>query len=281
MNKTALLRGNNARAYLKYLKAIGIPFEMVASNYTIQYKADGLDRKFVHSMQTNRAFACFAKLKKDLKDKPTPYIDMDRLSYFVHDFKHDTYVGDVINIDLKSAYATILYMDGYITRDTFKYLCNGNKQERLVSIGMLASKKQHFSFRMGEIVSHDEVVSPFSNFFFYAVRRTSEIMGELSSICGNNYLFTWVDGLYCRPDKYMVMECDAYLRSLGFKSSIDSLRNFNVRVTKKKVTVDFEKYDKARKEWERKPFNLPLVNSEFKRLVIDAILSNKSKIKSK
>src|ERR1043165_7292141 len=101
--RTSLLRNNNARAYMNYLKKIGIPFEMYISNYTAKFKTDLFERKFVHNMQSNRAFACFAKLKSDLKDKPVPEIDYNTLSYFVHNFKQDISYDAVTNIDLKSA----------------------------------------------------------------------------------------------------------------------------------------------------------------------------------
>lgn len=267
--RTDLLRGGNARAYMKYLKNTGIPFEMFVSNYTAKFKTELFERKFVHNMQSNRAFACFAKLKSDLKDKPIPDIDQDKLSYFVHNFKQDIQHANVTNIDLKSAYATVLYNDGYISKATMDYISKGTKQDRLVSVGMLASKKQYFKFDTGKIIQNDEIISPTSNFFFYAVRRTSEIMDDLKVICGNRYLFTWVDGIYFIPDMEVEQACKAYIEAIGFKSSCDDLTDFRVRITKKHVAVNFNKDGKP------KPFNLPIPGSEFKRLMVEAILSKK------
>lgn len=274
MKRTNLLRKNNARAYLNYLKAIGVPFEMICSNYTVFFKADGIEKKFVSSLQSNRTFACFAKLKSQLKDKPVPEIDKEKLRYFIHDFRRDEYIENVVNIDLKSAYATILYMDGYINRETFDYISKGTKQERLVSVGMLASKKQHFNFDAGKITGPpDEIISPFSNFFYYAVKRTAEIMDVLKTICGNDYLFTWVDGIYFRPNEKVQKECEDYIKSLKYDYSTDVLRDFNIKILSKKIAVKFYKFDKKDQVWKLKPFDLPLLNSEFKRLIVEAILS--------
>lgn len=275
MKSTSLLRGNNARAFMNYLKGIEIPFTMAVSNYTVDFKAEGIKKKFVYSMQSNRAFASFAKLKSDLKTKPIPEIDKDKLTYFVHDFKKDTQHEFVTNIDLKSAYATVLYTDGYISRNTFEYICAGTKQERLASVGMLASKKQVFEFDRGKIISVNEITSDTANYFFYAVKRTSEIMNEMQGICGPRYLFTWVDGIYFQPDYNTKKECEAYIESIGHKCSVDTLKDFKVKVSKKQVSVDFKKLVKD--EWVNKPFNLPLPNSEFKRLIVEAILSKKKK----
>lgn len=270
--RTSLLRGNNGRAYLKYLKEIGVPFEMICSNYTTVFKIDGLERKFVNSMQSKRVFACFAKIKSNLKDKPIPIIDYEQLRYFIHDFKKNEHIGDVINVDMKSAYATILFNDGYISRATYDYICAGPKQERLVAVGMLASKKQHFTFDKGKIINNEEIVSPTANFFYYAVMRTAEIMGELKKLCKEAYLFTWVDGIYLRPDVNALARIEKYINSIGYPYTTEWLRDFSVRVGSKQATVDFLKFVKG--EWVKKPFNLPLVNTEFKRLVIEAILLN-------
>lgn len=273
------MRGNNARAYLKYLKAIGIPFEMICSNYTTVFKAEGIEKKFVASMQANRTFACFAKLQKDLKKKPVPVVEMDKLSYFIHDFKQDEYIGDVLNIDLKSAYATVLLKDGLITNETYEYICKGTKQERLTSVGMLASKKQHFKFDAGCITGvPEEIVSPYSPFFFYCVKRVGEIMDELKAICGNSYLFTWVDGIYLRPDVNAAEQCESYINSIGHNYTVEYLKEFQVKIGAKNVNVNFLKYSKKREQWEPKPFNLPIADSAFKRLIVEAILSRKIKL---
>lgn len=263
---------------MEYLKNTGIKFSMTASNYTASFDVPDskiLSAKFVHSMQSNRSFACFAKLKSDLKSKPVPEIDMREISYFIHDFKNDEYVGDVINIDLKSAYATVLYRDGYISQHTYNYICKGTKQERLTSVGMLASKKQYFEFDAGKIINEQEIISEYSNYFFYCVKRTGEIMNELKEIAGNDYLFTWVDGIYFRPNLEAIEACEKYIADIGHKSTTEWLREFSVKINPKFVNVSFEKFSKG--EWKAKPFNLPHADSEFKRIIVDAILSRKLK----
>jgi hypothetical protein len=166
-------------------------------------------------------------------------------------------------------------MDGLISTETFDYISAGTKQERLVSVGMLASKKQLFKFDAGRITGEpEEIVSQYSNFFFHAVKRTSEIMAELKSICGNDYLFTWVDGIYLHPNEKSKKKCTDYLESIKFKHSAEALRDFEVKVDTKQVSVNFLKWSKNK--WEPKPFNLPLPTSEFKRLIIEAILTRKN-----
>lgn len=229
--------------------------------------------KFVNTIQSKRVFAAFSKLRSNLKGKVPPDIDKESIRYFVHDFRESAYIGDVMNIDLKSAYATVLFRDGYINQDCYDYLCKSKKQERLASVGMLASRKQIFMFEDGRIIDSDEYVSETSNFFFHAVKRTGEIMDELKLICGNRYLFTWVDGIYFLPDQETATRCEEYVKSVGFNSTTEPLRDFNVRVSRKKVDVGFLKFTKGK--WKPKPFNLPIHNTEFKQLMCAAILNKK------
>lgn len=261
-----LMRMGNARTHINYLVDIAANFILTSSNYTTQIEMDDLRDKYVQTMQSNRTFACFAKLKKDTKDKPVPAIDNTMVNYFVHNFKKPIYIDNVLNIDLKSAYATILFNDGFITEDTFNYVSKSAKKERLASVGMLAARKKIFTFKTGCVVDESEIVSEKSGFFFYAVMRTSEIMAELQKIAAKDYLYTWVDGIYFLPNDNVKWRCINYLADHKFNYTCDELEQFEVEFKRDNILVTFKK------EGKRKIFNLPLPMTEFKRLMIDAIL---------
>lgn len=265
----------NARAYMDYLLACGIRFRLTTSNYNMKIEATDLDKKFIATEQSKRTFAIFAKLKHDLKDKPVPKINSHELIYFQHDFKESMYVEKVINIDLKSAYATFLYNDGIISEATFDYLCNASKKERLAGVGMLASRKRIFDFYKGEPIGNPIVeVSPFAGFFFHAVRRTYDVMSDLKMIVGQQYLFTWVDGIYFLPGQGSALsDCIEYLESIGIKYTVDNLSEFEVKIKQDKCVVTFKKDGK------NKIFQLPSVSTEFKRISLEAIQLLNKKLK--
>lgn len=268
------MRRGNARAFMQFLTDAKVPFDMICSNYTITIEAgEGeheIARKFVAVMQSNRTFAAFAKIKSNVKNMQPPIINRDEIIYFVHDFRKSAFYPNVTNIDLKSCYATVLFNDGMITEDTFKYLSSCNKQERLASVGMLASKKKRFKFNSGEIYDFDETVSPTSPFFFYAVKRTYEIMSELKAIIGDSYLFTWVDGIYfSNPEK--AKECEDYLTSIGFKYTTEELQDFDLKVMEHKIMLVFQKFNEKKQAFAPKIFNLPSLTTEFASLTVDAI----------
>lgn len=217
-------------------------------------------------MQSNRCFAAYAKVKKDVKNKPVPAIDKEELHYFEHDFKQTCHIDKVFNIDLKSAYATILLLDGYIGKDTYTYLTALPKHDRLASVGMLASQKKIFAFdRKGTIRTYEQSVSPLENFFYYAVKRTFEIMQDLRIILRRSYLFTWVDGIYFTPDMDGLIGCEDYLRRIGFRYSEEILTDWHVRVVSGAVKLSFVKENRV------KSFSLPARQSEFATIMADAM----------
>lgn len=261
-----LMRDGNANAMLRFFVKTGRDFELTCSNYTMQLQTDTMKTKYVNSMQSNRTFAAFAKVKSNIKDKPVPYIDRDALRYFQHDFKTDMVIPTVYNIDLKSAYASILFNDGFITKETRDYLGKCKKEERLAGVGMLASKKHIFNFKNGKATAMNMVESPTANFFYHTVKRTDEIMSVLKMLTEDSYLFTWVDGIYF-SDKDKADSMFDYLQSIGMLCSFETLENFHVRIYKKKCVVNFYKQGK------RKEFNLPSQHSNFKTMLSDAMRS--------
>lgn len=245
---------------------------MTCSNYTTQIESDVINKRFVYSMQSNSCFAAFSKVKSNIKDKAIPDISKDELNYFHYDFKEDIQQEVVYNIDLKSAYASILYQEGYIKKDTLDYLSKISKYDRLASVGMLAAKKQIFHFgRSGNILRFQETVSDKENFFYLAVQRTFEIMQNLKAIIGEGYLFTWVDGIYFMPDRGKLIACENYLRKLRLRYSEDILRDWSVKIKNGGIRISFIKENK------HKVFNLPGKETKFQQIMGEAksLLNNK------
>lgn len=273
-----LMRNGNCQQLIDYLTSGKFNFEMTSSNYTTKLKSEIINRTFVATKQSKRTFAAFAKLKSDLKNLKVPNVPAESVRYFEHDFRKDSYFPEVVNIDLKSAYARIFYNDKMITEETFKYFNSCKKQERLASVGMLASRKKVFQFENGKPVSYVENISELSGFFFYCVKRTHEIMSELKRICGDKYLFTWVDGIYFLPDEKVLSECIQYLESVNFLFTKENLQDFTVKIFKNKAFLTFKKDGKLKR------FNLPSASSEFRKVIMESIIEinkNKQNEKSK
>lgn len=267
------MRANNGASFVDTLTEIKADFLLTCSNYSMKIVTENINLHFVTKEQSKRTFAAFAKIKSGLKDKTPPDVTRDDLIYFVHDFRKDMSGESVMNIDLKSAYAHCLFIDGFIPRKTYSYIKKLNKPERLAAVGMLASRKENFRFSKGKPDFEGETVSPYAPYFFHAVRRTFDIMSELKRIIGRDYLFTWVDGIYFRPNGRALADCDDFLRSLKFPYSTEYLNNFSVRIYERKVFVSFFK------EQEYKTFNIPLTPSPITQAMHRAILASGNAVK--
>lgn len=244
------------------------------------------------NQQSKRTFAAASKVKRDVNRRellhdengdpylgerlnPIPNIDAANLVYFQHDFKRDAAYNTVMNIDLKSAYATILLRDGFITKETFDYLAKCTKPERLASVGMLAARKNIFIFKDGVAVEHSEVKEETSGVFFYAVQKTYEIMSRLKKICGQKYLFTWVDGIYFLPSEKIYAECIAELEKSSFNFSVEKLKRFSVEITQTKANIKFWK-KASNNKYKKKVFQLPLNMNEYQKKCLSQITNHKN-----
>lgn len=270
----SLMMNGTADSFLDMIIKQKNTFDLYLSNYTMKVVKGDVIFNFTKNEQSKRCFSAFTKLKSELSERVPPNIQATDVSYFVHDFKEPVYVEKVCNIDLKSAYATILMNDGYISKDLFKYLSKLPKKDRLSSVGMLASKKDIFEFKGGVTNSKTTARSEFSPFFFYAVKRTFEIMSELKKILGPDYLFTWVDGIYFLPNADKIYEVEAYLRSIKFPFSKDMLSEFDVRFTERSIMLTFKKDGKL------KPFHLPHPEDGFKRAISERFQQVNNKFRS-
>jgi hypothetical protein len=265
----SLIRGNDPDNFITMLITNKNNFDLYTSNYAMKIiLEDGQIINFTKHEQSRATFAAFSKLKSNLQDKPKPNLQPGDVSYFLHDFKEPVYVETVCNIDLKSAYANILLLDEMITKDTHKYLSKLVKKDRLSAVGMLASKKQVIEFKRGKPVEEREERSEFAPFFFYAVKRTFEIMSELKKICGNSYLFTWVDGIYFLPDPGIKEACYKYLKEIKFPYSMEMLSEFDVQFHNRSIKVSFYRSKTERK----KRFDLPMADSRFTQIMSNALL---------
>lgn len=253
MSKVKSLQRHGAiKAYIDLLKTSGFPYTLKISNYTIEIISELFNIQFVKELRGKQTFAAYSKVKKDVKAKRKPIVNKSELKYFEHDFTKDFSASHVINVDLRSAYATILFNERIISEDTFNYLQDIPKVDRLAAVGMLASKKYCFSYNeKNELINYDKITSDLENFFFYCVMRTGNIMADLKRICGADYLFTWVDGIYLRVNDERLYRISDYLEKHYFNYTIEILEDFEVRIVNGKIKLQFKKED------DLKQFNIP------------------------
>lgn len=233
----ATLTTESVQNYIDLHRKLKIPFTLSVSNYTIRLTSLCYDIHFLKTIQSKRAFAAFAKIRSEVIKKPIGKIEANELTYFNVKPRYENLYADLVyNIDIKAAYASVLYTDGFISRKTYNYILTIPKQDRLVSVGMLAGKKNIYKHsKDGKILHSETIISPTSDYFFHCVKRVSDIMNDAAYIMGDEFIFSWVDGIYflTHPDnkKHIPEKCrimNNFFKERGFRVTTEKLTSFEM-----------------------------------------------------
>ena len=271
MNIKTIKDTKNAQHVLNMIKITGKPYKITHSNYTTKIEGE-LNYHFIEKEQSNKVFIAYNKIKKDLKEwsaNEMPDIKMQDLIYFsANKFTKNIFLPEVYNIDLKSAYATILFNDYFISPKTFQFINSLDKMDRLACVGMLASKKNVFHFNeRSELIKVETIKSETENYFYYCVMRTHQIIEQCKKIAKESYLFSWVDGIYL-DNEFLAFSIEEYLKGLNYKCSFEALKNFSVQQSKRYSFIQFSKDGKI------KEYSIPKNNGTFAKDILKSINLN-------
>jgi len=253
------------------LQGTGCEFEVSLTNYTTQIKFADTGEKYLKTFRSRKCFQAYQKIKKDVSRYMRPEITEDEVRYYNHDITSEVSEAKAIQIDLKRAYATVLYNDGYIRPETYEYFNYISKQDRLAAVGMLASVKNLFYYNNGVIEEHDLIENPLKSFFFYCVKRVEEIMNVCRMEAVGNYLMTWVDAIYIKDDEGLAQEIKRVLLYNGFDCEISYLEEFKCMFQNHKIHVSMVSNGK------KKSFYIPHTKNIQANHLVSFIISNNNK----
>jgi hypothetical protein len=253
------------------------------SNYTTVIETPSKTLKFNDRMLSNRAFAGYQKIKKDLAEytaNEMPVIDKYSLEYFNTYIDKDIFERQAYLVDIKSAYATILLNDGFICKETFDYINSLPKKDRLACVGMLASQKNVFYFQGRELLQTGKIINPLENYFWYCVKRTSEIMNNIRT--ETSPLFFWVDGIYFKSQRDAnrakgILNSEKYFfseKNLFYFSAKTKTNNFGDSYNKIQFyegPKDLGFTEVNKNELDFKVFSIP-VNKQLKNTLVNYLL---------
>jgi hypothetical protein len=196
-------KGFNLQNNLQLLKDFEQDFIFENSTYTAKIITANTEINFITNEMDLSAFIANSKIKKDIANSgiKKPIISPLELDYFEQSLRGE-HLNYVLNFDLTKAYPTILLNSGFITNETFEYLCSIGKKERLAAIGMLARKKNIVEYKNGKPVVGSLKIDrkDTSEYFYHCIKTTNEIIIEIKNAVKNRFLFTWVDGIYFEMD---------------------------------------------------------------------------------
>lgn len=274
----SLLNKDSLNSEIIFLKNMERDFVLSLSNYTATIECDieAFNKSYVHKEMDNVVFMAYTKVLNDLLDwsaNEQPDTDRDDVEYYnVSKYVKDGYYPEVYNIDLKSAYATILHKEYFIQTETFEFINSLKKPHRLACLGMLAARQTKYIFQKGVLVYARPKSRSTESYFYYCAKETQKYMDYWALFLGKNFIFSWVDGIYFLGQnniEYIMQD----VNNFGLKSSVQKLTEFRIKKDKKKINISF--YDEKAQEKikngevaEKKIFNIPLPASDFKKHIL-------------
>lgn len=255
---------------VEFLEGMQSDFGITVSNYTNSIKVNGETQKYLKSFKSKRVFIGYQKVKKDVGEFRKPRVNEESLQYFNHDIKNSFYVKKAIQIDMKAAYATVLLNHGYITKDTYEYILSLGKGERLACVGMLASVKYDFKYRLGKMEEFKIIENKFKNFFLFCVKYVQDIMNCCKMESVNCYMLTWVDAIYITYNERVSNEIKNILVHNGFNCTQKVINDFRCEVfpSKIKISLTEEGSDK------QKEFYIPHSNNQMANHIYDYLVKH-------
>ena len=256
-SKTKMLfNGDLHKFYIDLAKNSGMPFVIKSSNYTLEIDDSINPVLFMQNIVSNKAFSAGAKIKKDIVNSgmEKPDLTTDDLQYYaaagvetLRNMPKENYL-----IDLKSAYVTVLRNYGLITADTYQYLSEIPKPDRLAAAGMLASNKYvYYHNEKAEHIATEHEVSELAEWFYFCVFETAKIMNEIKRILGDAFLLYWVDGVYF-SDLSKKAEIEDYLKESNFNYTFEELTKCNLLRTNEYLRIYYQD-GKGRKKYQTIP----------------------------
>jgi len=250
--------------YVTLLRTLKTDFKAEIGKRTITLKFEKglnnpLTEKYLISQMSKKVFVAYKKIEKDLKRDTLQdiledikiYTEESNNKYFsvcsgVQDRKEES----VVLIDINSAYLYALKNLWLIQDETFNYINTLTKQQRLACVGMLARKKEIYHYERGEICFTDSFTCEYRYIYNVIVQEIYKIMEGLENLFSDEFIFSWVDGIYFRSGIDMT-KVENYFLEKGYKYKVKFLTEF-------KSTVGFTSYNFTFREEEKiKVFNMP------------------------
>lgn len=169
-------------------------------------------------------------------------IDRQQIRYnYMPRIKPGTVINDCIEIDLSSAYWNFAHREGIISNELFEMGKSLSKKTRLASLGNLAKLIQVIEFDGRDFNLKPPIESAKHDYFFRVAEITGEVMNNLRHICGQGFIFFWVDAIFVFPEWLPIVENYLNDNLIEFKSyKID------------KVLIESDYFEVISDEWKLK-----------------------------
>ena len=239
-------------AIIRQYKDAGLDFTIKHSNYNTQIIGNNTILKFVQNEHPIRVFIAYNKIVKDLKQSERT-VEILQENWSTENFDSKNGLGPckykrVVNLDISSAYPYCLFINKLITWETFSFLMNLKKSERLPAIGMIAKKSILIEYKNGKSTNWDLKVGEYANIFFFVIQQISDLMNWAAEIAGNDFLFYWVDGIFLRPGikKDKLKQITDIFAEQGYYYKFEVVTDFSITRSDNKLFINMLKNKEAK-----------------------------------
>ena len=254
----SLINLNSVKAERDFLIQNKFSFELKLSNYTTEiicHEFPEFSKKYVSKLQGNGAFSGYSKILADLKNwsaNENPNIKPHEVGYFGFNWADFAVImqnpeghrysklKEVYAFDLNQAYASVLFRDNFISKDTFEFICRLKKEERLACVGMLAGRKDVFTYNSGELIGSTEERSETEGYFYHCVNETKKCMDRIEFELKGSFILSWVDCVFFYSPWYKKKVAEIIHES-GFQFKQEDISEFKVEAKKDVFCVTYLK----------------------------------------
>lgn len=233
-------------------------FIVKKSSSTNQIKHNGNTEIFSDSRFNFNVMHRYNELKSELESNINFFQNDKETGYF--NFGKITNNEKVFNIDLTSAYLTILYNSKKISKELFDKINGLKKSDRLKVLGMLAYQPFVFYYQKGKLISNEQIKNKFRHIFFYCVKETFELIYKIKNKIGADFVFSWVDGIYFTGE-YNINIISDILKSKKLNFTVERLFNFTSVKADELNLYAYDKFNRKKNIFEEKKICVPDSNT--------------------
>lgn len=240
----------NPKMLIKKLKEDGRPFKIVSTTLTKRIITDAAEYIYTAESGLKLNELVLIKHVKDyvIKNNIKASVNRSKIQYINKGIlKNGVHKTQLFEIDLKSAYWTLAFKKGYISKEIFDRGNNTeriSKKARLIALGNLAKRKVNIEFDGVNFLKPDiEYSDDTENIFFSVSQETDAIMNKLKFIAGSDYLFYWVDAIFIRGER-AVNEITEYLKEINLDFKVVEIKK--IVKTNSYIKVFDDKHEEPR-----------------------------------
>lgn len=207
----------NAYKEEQRLKANGVSFILSRTNVTTKFKFTDVKRAdmiFSQKRFSYKELNLFREINREVKynieqkNLVVPDYSRNDVGYYLFSdtlhqaakTKQEQVFTDIIEFDIVKAYYQAARNLGYISNEFYTQCIELPKQTRLRLIGSIATSKIVFTYVKGKLTGdpYKKEDQELRKAWFHICKYVDACMRDLRNLMKEDFLFYWVDGIYCR-----------------------------------------------------------------------------------